>query len=93
VNYGDSDSEQEDIEVELIDKDGEKYRKKKSRSRVGKSVTFLTAAIAYKHLRSIGRTIDESAMEALRELAPSDRKLIPPMTNTLKDAMKASLTL
>jgi len=88
VNYGDSDSEKEELEVELIDKDGDKYKKKTPKVRKGKSVAFLTAAIAYKSLRATGKSIDQSAMEALRELSQEDRKLIPPMTNTIKEAEK-----
>mmetsp|Transcript_1755 Transcript_1755/g.3175 ORF Transcript_1755/g.3175 Transcript_1755/m.3175 type:complete len:109 (-) Transcript_1755:227-553(-) len=93
VNYGDSDSEQEDIEVTLIDKDGDRYRKKNNKPKRRKSVAFLTSAIAYKALRAAGKSIDQSAMEALKELSPADRKLIPPMTNTIKEAEKAMFWL
>jgi len=93
VNYGDSDSEPEEVEVVLIDKDGDKYKKKKPKARASKSVGFLTAAITYKALRNSGKTIDESAMEALRELSPADRRAIPPMTNTIKEAEKAMFWL
>jgi len=90
VNYGiDSDSEPEELEVILIDKDGDKFKRKKTKTRKRKSVAFLTAAITYKQLRNTGVTIDEAAMKALKELSPEDRRVIPPMTNTIKEAEQA----
>jgi len=90
VNYGDSDSDHEEIEVVLIDKDGDKFKQKKTKAKKRKTVGFLTAAITYKQLRNSGiADIDEAAMKALKELSPEDRRLIPPMTNTIKESQQA----
>mmetsp|Transcript_151 Transcript_151/g.205 ORF Transcript_151/g.205 Transcript_151/m.205 type:complete len:121 (-) Transcript_151:146-508(-) len=85
VNYGDSDSEHEEIEVILVDKDGDKYKRRKAKEKKKRSVVFLTASLAFKELRAEGKSIDESAMEALKEVSPADRQKVPPITNTLKE--------
>jgi len=90
VNYGDSDSEKEELEVILIDKDGDKFKRKRKKTRKTRSVDFFPSAWKYKELRNTGVDIDEAAMRALKELNPETRRVIPPMTNTIKEAEQAS---